>query len=120
LSVALRDRARARARGGGLGRRGGARRGAGARAQVADRALDAGVPGAAAGGVRRRRARDRATPAGRRRGRVMAERHHTVGQANAALEWVRERIERLRTAREGLNDEEAREALLQAGPTNGG
>ena len=41
----------------------------------------------------------------------MAERHYTVEQANAALEWVRERIERLRTARE---------ALLQAGPTNGG
>jgi len=50
----------------------------------------------------------------------MAERHYTVEQANAALEWVRERIGRLRTAREGLNDEEAREALLQAGPTNGG
>ena len=50
----------------------------------------------------------------------MAERHYSVEQANAALEWVRERIERLRTAREGLNDEEAREALLQAGPTNGG
>jgi len=50
----------------------------------------------------------------------MAERHYTVEQANAALEWVRERIERLRTAREGLNDEEAREALQEAGPMNGG
>jgi hypothetical protein len=50
----------------------------------------------------------------------MAERHYTVEQANAALEWVGERIERLRSAREGLNDEEARAALNEAGPTNGG
>jgi hypothetical protein len=50
----------------------------------------------------------------------MAERHYTVEQANAALGWVLERIERLRAAREGLNDEEARAALQDAGPTNGG
>ena len=50
----------------------------------------------------------------------MAERHYTLEQANAALDWVRERIDRLRTAREGLNDEEAREALHESGPTNGG
>ena len=50
----------------------------------------------------------------------MAERHYTVEQANAALTWVAERIERLRAAREGLNDEEARAALQDAGPTNGG
>jgi hypothetical protein len=50
----------------------------------------------------------------------MAERHYTVEQANAALGWVTERIERLRSAREGLNDEEARAALQDAGPTNGG
>ena len=50
----------------------------------------------------------------------MAERHYTVEQANAALGWVLERIERLRAAREGLNDEEARTALQDAGPTNGG
>ncbi len=50
----------------------------------------------------------------------MAERHYTVEQANAALGWVMERIERLRAAREGLNDEEARAALEEAGPTNGG
>lgn len=47
-------------------------------------------------------------------------RHYTVDQANAALEWVAERIERVRTAREGLTDEEAREALSDAAPTNGG
>ncbi|MEA2397703.1 MAG: hypothetical protein QOK25_1259 [Thermoleophilaceae bacterium] len=50
----------------------------------------------------------------------MAERHYTVEQANAALDWVGERIARLRSAREGLNDEEARAALTEAGPTNGG
>ena len=47
-------------------------------------------------------------------------RHYTVEQANAAIPWVRERIEGLRTARAELNDEEARAALSEAGPTNGG
>ena len=47
-------------------------------------------------------------------------RHYTVDQANAALEWVGERIERVRTARDGLTDEEAREALSDAAPGNGG
>ena len=47
-------------------------------------------------------------------------RHYTVDQANAALEWVAERIERVRAAREGLTDEEAREALSDAAPGNGG
>ena len=47
-------------------------------------------------------------------------RHYTVDQANAALEWVADRIERVRTAREGLTDEEAREALSDAAPGNGG
>ena len=50
----------------------------------------------------------------------MADRHYTVEQANAALGWVSERIERLRAAREGLNDEEARAALSEAAPANGG
>lgn len=48
------------------------------------------------------------------------ERHYDADQANAALPWVRERLERLRTARAELNDEEARAALTEAGPTNGG
>ncbi len=48
------------------------------------------------------------------------ERHYTVEQANAALPWVSERIERLRAAREGLADEEAREILSGAAPSNGG
>ena len=48
------------------------------------------------------------------------QRHYSAEQANAALPWVRERLEKLRTAREGLNDEEARTALSEAGPSNGG
>ena len=47
-------------------------------------------------------------------------RHYTVDQANAALEWVSERLERLRTARLQLSDEDAREALGEAAPSNGG
>jgi hypothetical protein len=47
-------------------------------------------------------------------------RHYTVDQANAALEWVGERIERLRAARVQLSDEEARAALGDAAPQNGG
>ncbi len=48
------------------------------------------------------------------------ERLYTVEQANAALGWVSERLERLRSAREQLNDDEAREALSEAAPSNGG
>ena len=48
------------------------------------------------------------------------ERHFSLEQANAALPWVEERLERLRDARSQLNDEEARRALAEAGPTNGG
>ena len=47
-------------------------------------------------------------------------RHYTLEEANAALGWVREVIASLRSAREGLSDEEAREALAEAGPQNGG
>lgn len=47
-------------------------------------------------------------------------RHYTVDQANAALEWVAERLERLRAARVQLSDEEARTALGEAAPSNGG
>ena len=47
-------------------------------------------------------------------------RHYTLEQATAALPWVRERIELLRAARAGLNDADAREALAEAGPGNGG
>ena len=47
-------------------------------------------------------------------------RHYTVEQANAALEWVAERLERLRAARVQLSDEDARAALGEAAPANGG
>jgi hypothetical protein len=51
---------------------------------------------------------------------VNHERHYTLEQANAALGFVAERIERLRAARLQLDDEEAREALGDAAPSNGG
>jgi len=51
---------------------------------------------------------------------VKHTRHYTLEEANAALGWVEETIATLRTAREGLSDEEAREALAEAGPQNGG
>lgn len=47
-------------------------------------------------------------------------RHYTLEQANAALPWVSERIERLRRARDSFSDEDAREALGEATPGNGG
>jgi hypothetical protein len=46
--------------------------------------------------------------------------HYTVDQANAALGHVGEVLDRMREAREGLNDEEVREALGEAAPQNGG
>lgn len=48
------------------------------------------------------------------------ERHYTVEQANAALGWVTDRLERLRAGQRSLTDEEAREALEEATPGNGG
>jgi hypothetical protein len=51
---------------------------------------------------------------------VRHERHYSVEQANAAIGWVRERIERMRSARVQLGDEEARAALSDAAPANGG
>jgi hypothetical protein len=51
---------------------------------------------------------------------VKHSRHYTLDEANAALTWVGETIAELRTAREGLSDEETREALAEAGPQNGG
>jgi len=48
------------------------------------------------------------------------ERHYSRKEADAALGWVAERLERLRSARAKLGDEEAREALGEAAPANGG
>ena len=48
------------------------------------------------------------------------ERHWTLEQANAAIPWVGDLIARMRGAREQLGDQEAREALSEASPSNGG
>jgi hypothetical protein len=51
---------------------------------------------------------------------VRHERHWSVEEANGALDWVADRLERLRAARDLLGDEEARGALKAAAPMNGG
>jgi hypothetical protein len=51
---------------------------------------------------------------------VIHARHYTLDQAHAALPWVRERIERVRDAQARLTEKEAREALSDAAPGNGG
>jgi hypothetical protein len=51
---------------------------------------------------------------------LIHSRHYTVAEANAALGWVQERLDRLRAARDELGDEEARAALGEAAPGNGG
>jgi hypothetical protein len=51
---------------------------------------------------------------------VIHERHYTLHEASELLPRVVELIARLRTARDRLGDPEAREALTEAGPTNGG
>jgi hypothetical protein len=51
---------------------------------------------------------------------VTHERHYTLEQAVAALPWVRERLERLREAQAQLTEKEARDALEEAAPGNGG
>ena len=48
------------------------------------------------------------------------ERHYTLAEANATLPAVQDLIERLRRARGLLNDHEARAALSEAAPANGG
>jgi hypothetical protein len=51
---------------------------------------------------------------------VLHSRHYSLEQASALLPRVIELIERMRSARERLGDREAREALAEAGQTNGG
>jgi hypothetical protein len=51
---------------------------------------------------------------------MLHERHYTLDEANAALAWVESCLERLRSARSRLGDREAREALGEAAPGNGG
>lgn len=47
-------------------------------------------------------------------------RHYTLEEASELLPRVAGLIERMRVARNALSDREAREALSEAGPTNGG
>jgi hypothetical protein len=51
---------------------------------------------------------------------VIHARHYTLEQASELLPRVAEIIERMRVARNQLGDREAREALSDAVPTNGG
>jgi Uncharacterized conserved protein (DUF2203) len=48
------------------------------------------------------------------------ERHYTVEQANAALPWVAERLERIRTALETLEQPEHMRALQELDAVQGG
>ena len=51
---------------------------------------------------------------------MIHDRHYTLEEASELLPRVVELIERMRAARDRLGDREAREALSEAGPTNGG
>jgi hypothetical protein len=51
---------------------------------------------------------------------VIHARHYTLEEASELLPRVVEIVERMRVARNQLGDREAREALSEAGPTNGG
>jgi hypothetical protein len=51
---------------------------------------------------------------------VIHARHYTLEEASELLPRVIEIIERMRVARNQLGDRAARDALTEAGPTNGG
>jgi hypothetical protein len=51
---------------------------------------------------------------------VIHDRHYTLEEASTLLPHVVELVARMRAARDRLGDREAREALSEAGPTNGG
>ena len=51
---------------------------------------------------------------------MIHERHYTLDEASELLPRVVELIATMRAARDRLGDREAREALSEAGPTNGG
>jgi len=51
---------------------------------------------------------------------VIHERHYSLEEAAALLPHVVELIARMRVARDQLGDRDAREALTEASPTNGG
>ena len=47
-------------------------------------------------------------------------RHYSIEEANDSIAWVQQCLDRLRSAKSRLGDQEAREALSEATPTNGG
>ena len=47
-------------------------------------------------------------------------RHFTLEEANAQIPWVADKLSALRDARARLTDQEARAALTEGSPTNGG
>lgn len=51
---------------------------------------------------------------------MLHSRHYTLEEATELLPRVARLVERMRAARNRLGDREAREALSEAGPTNGG
>jgi hypothetical protein len=51
---------------------------------------------------------------------VIHARHYTLEEASELLPKVAGLVERMRAARNRLGDREARDALSEAGPTNGG
>jgi hypothetical protein len=51
---------------------------------------------------------------------VRHERHFTLEEANAQIPWVVDKLAALRDARVRLTDQQARQALTEGSPTNGG
>ena len=51
---------------------------------------------------------------------MIHERHFSIAEANASLDWVAERIEAIREARDRLAEPEAHSVLAEAAPANGG
>jgi hypothetical protein len=51
---------------------------------------------------------------------VIHDRHFTVEEANAAIDWIAKRIDEIREARDRLSEPEAHAVLAEAAPANGG
>jgi hypothetical protein len=51
---------------------------------------------------------------------VRHDRHFTLEEANAQIPWVVDKLAALRDARARLTDQQARQALSEGSPTNGG
>jgi hypothetical protein len=56
----------------------------------------------------------------RHNARVRHARHYTLAAARAELPWLARQLAAMRRARAALTDAEARQALAEAAPTNGG